>query len=96
MQQQPDQPTTIPTPEDPREKTPMRDPPLQPEHDGTDKTRIADSPGKRTGGDQETVRGHETSDDDSSDLEANGAKGAIRPENPSPDRVVFDENRSAR
>jgi hypothetical protein len=88
--QQPDQPSTVPTPEDPREKTPMRDPPLRPDHD---KTRIA---GEHAGHDEETVRGHQPADDDSSDLEANGAAGAIRPNNPSPDSTVFDENQSAR
>lgn len=48
MQQQPHKPTTPPTPEDPRPKTPMQDPPVQPEHDDRgDKTKIAGSPGKQ-------------------------------------------------
>jgi hypothetical protein len=97
MQQQPDKPTTTPTPEDPRQKTPMQDPPVHPEHDADDKTKIAGSPGsKPEPTDQETVRGYQGNDDESSDLEANGAKGAIRPNDPSPDRTVFDENRSGR
>jgi hypothetical protein len=97
MQQQPDKPTTTPTPEDPRQKTPMQDPPVQPEHDLPEKTRIAEPPGKPpTPSGEESVRGFQSDDDESSDLEANGAKGAIRSNDPSPDRVVFDENKSQR
>jgi hypothetical protein len=97
MEHQPDKPTTTPTPEDPRQKTPMQDPPVHPEHDdGLDRTKVAGSPGKEPPGDQETVRGYQSNDDESSDLEANGARGAIRPDDPSPDRVVFDENRTER
>jgi hypothetical protein len=98
MQQQPDKPTTTPTPEDPRQKTPMQDPPVQPEHDSEDRTRIAgDKGGKPTGPTgEESPRGSQSDDDESSDLEANGAKGAIRSNDPSPDRVVFDENKSQR
>jgi hypothetical protein len=85
--QQPDKPTTVPTPEDPREKTPMQDPPLRPEHD--DKTRIAGSPGR------EGSAGLQSDDDESTELD--GQPGEMQPpDSGSPDRTVFDENRSAR
>ena len=48
-----------PTPEDPRQNTPVEDPPVHPEHD-----------------DVERVSGGQQADD------------------PSPDRVLFDENRT--
>lgn len=92
--QQPDKPTTVPTPGDPRQKTPMRDPPVHPEHDNPDKTRIAD-PDRGPGG-VEGVPGDDRRGSSDSDLEANGAQGSVRADNPSPDRVVFDENRSQR
>jgi hypothetical protein len=97
MQQQPDKPATTPTPEDPRERTPVQDPPVQPEHDdGGNPTRIANAPGSKPPRNEETVRGYQSNDDESSELEADDPAGSIRADNPSPDRTVFDENRSGR
>jgi hypothetical protein len=98
QQQQPDKPASTPTPEDPRQRTPMQDPPVHPEHDSEGPTKIAGgAPGtKPESSNEESVRGHQPGDDESSDLEANGAKGAIRANDPSPDQVVFDENKSQR
>ena len=99
MQKQPDKPDkpTTPTPEDPRRKTPMQDPPVHPEHDeGRDRTKVTEAPGNRPPRNEETVRGYQSDNDESSDLEANTPKGAIRPDQPSPDRTIIDENRSER
>jgi hypothetical protein len=75
----------------------MQDPPVHPEHDdGGDRTKVTESPAKKPPRNEETVRGYQSSDDESSDLEANTAKGAIRSDKPSEGRTVFDENRSQR
>jgi hypothetical protein len=54
-----------PTPDDPRKEAPMKDPPVNPEHDGPDAPpRIAGE-----------------------------APEGVESPNPSPDRVIYDENR---
>jgi hypothetical protein len=65
---QPNPPPSTPTPEDPREREPIHDPPVNPEHDVERETPVRQAEG---------------------DIE----KG-VEPADPSPDRVVFDENRA--
>jgi hypothetical protein len=65
---QPNPPPSTPTPEDPRQREPIHDPPVNPEHDVERET-----PTRQAEGDIE--------------------KGVV-PQDPSPDQVVFDENRT--
>jgi hypothetical protein len=65
---QPNPPPSTPTPEDPREREPIHDPPVNPEHDVD-----SDTPVRQAEGEIE--------------------EGEV-PEDPSPDSVVFDENRT--
>ena len=58
-----------PTPEDPRKESPMKDPPVNPEHD------IEHAPPVRQAGEPKELGGVEAPD-------------------PSPDRVLYDENRA--
>jgi hypothetical protein len=53
----------MPTPEDPRQESPMRDPPVDPEHDVDEKPPV-----KQAGG--------------------------VKATDPSPDRVLYDENKT--
>jgi len=77
--------TQPPQPQQPDQPTTVPTP-----EDPREKTPMRDPP-LRPDHDKTRIAGN-----DESDLEANGAAGGIRSNNPSPDSTVFDENQSAR